>query len=76
MNVETIILDNIKYIILNKLNVNGNEYLYVIDSREDNDNISILKKYQKNGIETVVSVTDEEEKKVVFQLFDRQNEGK
>ena len=39
MNVETIILDNIKYIILNKLNVNGNEYLYVIDSREDNDNI-------------------------------------
>ena len=43
MNVETIILDNIKYIILNKLNVNGNEYLYVIDSREDNDNISIFK---------------------------------
>lgn len=73
MNVETVTLDNIKYIILNKLNINGNEYLYVIDSREDNDNISILKKYQKGGIETVESVTDEEEIEIVFELLNKQN---
>ncbi len=73
MNVETVTLDNIKYIILNKLNINGNEYLYVIDSREDNDNISILKKHQKGGIETVESVTDEEELEIVFELLNKQN---
>ena len=73
MNVETVTLDNIKYIILNKLNINGNEYLYVIDSREDNDNISISKKHQKGGIETVESVTDEEELEIVFELLNKQN---
>ena len=73
MNVETVTLDNIKYIILNKLNINGNEYLYVIYSREVNDNISILKKHQKGGIETVESVTDEEELEIVFELLNKQN---
>ncbi len=67
MNVEYVVLDNKEYIIIDKLNINGNKY-YIL-STENNKDVCLRKEMMKDNESYLVGLDNEEEFNLVFEKF-------
>jgi len=68
---DFITLDKREFLILNKINVNGINFIYAIATDGTND-FTLLNEYEENGKIMVKSVTDEE---IIDEVFRKINEG-
>lgn len=67
-----ITINGFDFIITKELDFNNNHYMLAIDEKGE-DTIVVLKQNIINGIETVESVTDDDEIELVFELLNKQN---
>ena len=67
-----ITINGFDFIITKELDFNNNHYMLAIDEKGE-DTIAFLKQNIINGIETVESVTDDDEIELVFELLNKQN---
>ncbi len=67
-----ITINGFDFIITKELDFNNNHYMLAIDEKGE-DTIAVLKQNIINGIETVESVTDDDEIELVFELLNKQN---
>ena len=67
-----ITINGFDFIITKELDFNNNHYMLAIDEKGENT-IAVLKQNIINGIETVESVTDDDEIELVFELLNKQN---
>jgi len=67
MSYNVITLDGKNYIIISELNINGFDYLYVINEDLEDNSYSVLKRTIKDGMFVVESLTDDEEIEMVFE---------
>ncbi len=67
-----ITINGFDFIITNELDFNNNHYMLAIDEKGE-DTIAVLKQNIINGVETVESVTDDDEIELVFELLNKQN---
>lgn len=65
---DIIVLDGREFLILNKLNFNGINFLYVIATDGSND-FTLLNEYEENGKVMVKSVNDVNVIEEVLKLF-------
>lgn len=68
MKVETIILNNKEYILLEKINVGYNEY-YILANEFDNKDLCIRKKMVENNDEYLIGLDNEEEFNLVMTSY-------
>ena len=67
-----ITINGFDFIITKELDFNNNHYMLAIDEKGE-DTIAVLKQNIINGIETVESVTDDDDIELVFELLNKQN---
>lgn len=67
MSYNVITLDDMDYIIISEININGFNYLYVINEDENDNSYSVLRRTIKNGIPMVESLTDDDEIEMVLE---------
>ena len=67
-----ITINGFDFIITKELDFNNNHYMLAIDEKGE-DTIVVLKQNIINGIETVESVTDDDDIELVFELLNKQN---
>lgn len=67
-----ITINGFDFIITKEIDFNNNHYMLAIDEKGE-DTIAVLKQNIINGIETVESVTDDDEIELVFELLNKQN---
>ena len=67
-----ITINGFDFIITKELDFNNNHYMLAIDEKGE-DTIAVLKQNIIHGIETVESVTDDDEIELVFELLNKQN---
>ena len=67
-----ITINGFDFIITKELDFKNNHYMLAIDEKGENT-IAVLKQNIINGIETVESVTDDDEIELVFELLNKQN---
>lgn len=68
---DIIILDGREFLILNKINLNGINFLYVIATDGSND-FTLLQEYEANGKTMVKSVNEPD---VIDEVFKKIEEG-
>ncbi len=73
MSYEVITLNGEDYIIVDTININNTEYLYVINEAEEKEDCTLLKRSAENGILMVESVIDEKEIEMVFETMAKGN---
>ncbi len=67
---DIIILDGMEFLILDKINLSGINFLYVI-ATDGSNKFTLLNEYEENGKIMVKSVTDKE---IIEEVFRKMNE--
>ena len=70
---KCITINGFDFIITKEIDFNNNHYMLAIDEKGE-DTIAILKQKIINGVETVESVTEDDEIEMVFELLRQENE--
>lgn len=60
-------IDNIEYLVLDKLELDGETYLFLSNSKDPED--IIFRKYDKNDLDYIIPLDNEEEVKKVATAF-------
>ena len=60
-------IDNIEYLVLNKMELDGEIYLFLSNSNDPED--IMFRKYDKNDLDYIIPLDDEEEVKKVATAF-------
>lgn len=68
MNVEYVTMNNIDYIIFDKININGNDYIYLVNENDEFD-FYIRKIVIKDNKEYMVNIESKEEFDKTLQAF-------